>query len=119
MGNSVIFSRIMDEYGSLERDEETASGADSKIDAGDIKGDVTVKKDILMQEEERVTGSVAWSTYRDYLRSAGGLIWFPIFLGLLILAQVASGEKVYNCANVLLMRDGFSREQSVSGILDW
>ncbi|KAK0199743.1 multidrug resistance-associated ABC transporter [Desarmillaria ectypa] len=89
MDNSVIFSRIMEEYGTTEIEEDTPEL--EKIDAIDIKTEkantMKDKKGVLMQTEERYTGSVAWTTYRDYLRFAGGIIWAPILLSLLVLNQ--------------------------------
>ena len=48
--------------------------------------------DALMQEEERFTGQVAWKTYANYLRFAGGLVWAPILLGLLTIDQCTAGK---------------------------
>ncbi len=91
MGNSVIFSRIMEEHGSLEHEEKAETDESTKEVSADVKVESLEKKGTLMQEEERVTGSVAWATYRDYMRFAGGLVWFPIFVTLLTLNQVAAG----------------------------
>lgn len=95
MEDSAIFSRLIDEYGSLEQDGEV-KGVDGKkrtetfIDSGrrlDTETDLA-----LMQEEERNTGAVTWETYSKYLRFAGGLYWAPAITLLLILDQGAAGE---------------------------
>lgn len=95
MQGSMVFSRLMDEYGSLEHEEDggkkfhsgTESGSANNSDEIDDKKATAA----LMQVEERNTGSVAWSTYAKYLRFAGGIIWAPIIVLLLTLTQSASG----------------------------
>ncbi|SJL01375.1 uncharacterized protein ARMOST_04696 [Armillaria ostoyae] len=87
--NSVIFSRVMEEYGTAECYNDAPEN--SRI--VDINGKKAVadlpkyKNGALIRTEERYTGSVAWKTYRDYLRVAGGVIWAPILLLLLVLNQ--------------------------------
>ncbi|KAK0453030.1 multidrug resistance-associated ABC transporter [Armillaria borealis] len=87
--NSVIFSRVMEEYGTAECYNDAPEN--SRI--VDINGKRAVadlpkyKNSALIRTEERYTGSVAWKTYRDYLRVAGGVIWAPILLLLLVLNQ--------------------------------
>ncbi|KAF8882127.1 P-loop containing nucleoside triphosphate hydrolase protein [Infundibulicybe gibba] len=44
---------------------------------------------VLMQAEERNTGSVSWDTYKKYLRFAGGIFWAPVILILLTITQAA------------------------------
>ncbi|KAF8915697.1 multidrug resistance-associated ABC transporter [Mucidula mucida] len=107
MGNSVIFSRIMEEHGSLEHEEKAETDESTKEVSADVKVESLEKKGTLMQEEERVTGSVAWATYRDYMRFAGGLVWFPIFVTLLTLNQVAA------VGNNLML--GFWTADSING----
>lgn len=98
MRSSVFFARIMDEYGSLEK-EKAKEIRDSRPDikqvtnaksSGNKKGAMT-----LMQAEERITGSVALSTYAKYLRFGGGIVWGPIILVLLILSQGAQGLSLF------------------------
>ncbi|KAK0242171.1 multidrug resistance-associated ABC transporter, partial [Armillaria nabsnona] len=89
--NSVIFSRIMEEYGTAEcyNDALKNSGI-VDINGKKVVVDVpkyTGKHGALIRTEERYTGSVARTTYRDYLRLAGGVIWAPILLLLLVLNQ--------------------------------
>ena len=91
MANSVLFSGVMDEYGNLEKEKGEKEGkrAEEKpADGAKKKG----KKTGLMQEEERITGSVAGTVYAKYFRFAGGLIQVPIILLLLTGYQGANGE---------------------------
>ncbi|KAK0186449.1 multidrug resistance-associated ABC transporter [Armillaria mellea] len=89
MDNSVIFSRIMEEYGTTEIEEDVSEP--EKIDVIHTKAEkadaLKDKKVVLMQTEERYTGSVSWTTYSKYLRFAGGTVWAPILLSLLVLNQ--------------------------------
>ena len=107
MAKSVVFSRLMEEYGSLEEEEAakeekaakkrtrrkeskgpTADDADSSEEAGPKKADNAA----LMQTEERNTGAVTWTVYKGYLRYAGGVVWAPFILTLLTVTQVAQGK---------------------------
>ncbi|KAF9472565.1 multidrug resistance-associated ABC transporter [Pholiota conissans] len=116
MADSVVFSRIMDEYGNLEIEEEKAK--EKKLKARQAKGlsdDATEeeaspkkpKDAALMQIEERNTGAVSWTTYRKYLKFAGGVIWAPAILLLLTIAQAAQ------VGNNLFL--GFWTSQSIHG----
>jgi len=104
MKDSIVFSRLMDEYGSLEKDDETEKKARKK-EGGTANTEETNDKKTLMQEEERNMGSVTWAVYAKYLRFAGGTIWAPIIILLLTLAQ---GAQVGN--NLFL---GFWTGQSI------
>lgn len=96
MANSVVFARLIADYGSLEEgSEDGEAGPDSRRkkkqdgeveDAGPKKADAQ-----LMQTEERNTGAVEWSVYGRYLKFGGGLFWAPVILGLLALSQAAQG----------------------------
>lgn len=93
MKDSVVFSRLMDEYGNLEQEKERDSTKAVKSDSVEeqIKpGDKKVGA-ALMSVEERETGAVTWSVYARYLRYAGGLVWAPVIILLLTLAQGAQG----------------------------
>ncbi|KAF5370935.1 hypothetical protein D9615_009781 [Tricholomella constricta] len=109
--DSVVFSRLMDEYGSLDKEKESAGReSDGKAGAaGDNEDDLDSKKPdaALMQAEERNTGSVSWEVYGKYLRFAGGLIWAPIIAFLLTITQ---GAQVGN--NLFL---GFWTAYSIPG----
>ena len=93
MGDSVLFSRIMEEYGSLDKvsvEEKVVKNDGTALsDGGD--GPIKTSQAGLMQAEERLTGSVSFSVYAGYLRFAGGILWVPIIISLLILSQAAQG----------------------------
>jgi len=95
--DSVVFTRLIEEYGNLKQEEPGDGRKGKKEDVSsddadnlDKKGDTT-----LMQTEERLTGAVSWSTYARYLRFAGTITWAPIILILLTLAQSASGQLLF------------------------
>ena len=90
MGNSVLFSRVMEEYGNLEKEKEEEEKTKDEEKIGDGKKKAG-KKVGLMQEEERLTGSVAGSVYTKYFRFAGGVVRMPIILVLLTLYQGSNG----------------------------
>ncbi|KAF9269804.1 multidrug resistance-associated ABC transporter [Marasmius fiardii PR-910] len=103
---SELFSRLMEEYGSLE--EQAAKKGDKQEKQEALKPRSlpnTTKK--LMQDEERNTGAVSAATYGRYLQFAGGIVWAPIILLLISLAQ---GAQVGN--NLLL---GFWTSTSIPG----
>ncbi|THU93933.1 multidrug resistance-associated ABC transporter [Dendrothele bispora CBS 962.96] len=91
MRNSILFSRLMEEYGSQEKEkedeEEKQKEAEGKT-AVDVKK-AEKKETTLMQQEERNTGAVSWTTYKKYLQFAGSVTWGPFILTLLICAQVS------------------------------
>lgn len=83
----------MDEYGNLEKekaDKEQIKEQEKVIDGAKKEG----KKAGLIQEEERVTGSVAGKIYAKYFRFAGGVIQIPVMLLLLAGYQGSSGASV-------------------------
>ncbi|OCH88007.1 multidrug resistance-associated ABC transporter [Obba rivulosa] len=113
MRNSVIFSRLMEEYGNLEKEaesekEEETEGKDSKSKSKDTK-DGDKQQASLMQAEERLVGAVAATVYTKYLRFAGSLMWAPILTALLVLSQ---GAQVGN--NLFL---GFWTAESIPGFV--
>ncbi|KAJ7353075.1 multidrug resistance-associated ABC transporter [Mycena albidolilacea] len=92
MKEGVVFSKLMEEYGSLDAEESASAGKGEKAAiVADDQAEIDVKKDqaALMQTEERNTGAVTFETYGKYLKHAGGLIWAPIILLLLTLTQAA------------------------------
>ncbi|KAI8970550.1 multidrug resistance-associated ABC transporter [Trametes punicea] len=112
MVSGQMFSALMEEYGSLEkqeREEEAVEGtADVSLKDVKAKGLVLQKgRDALMQEEERLTGAVSWSVYGRYFRFAGGIVVFPLILLWLVLFQ---GTSVAN--NLFL---GFWTASSIAG----
>ncbi|KAJ7459489.1 multidrug resistance-associated ABC transporter [Mycena galericulata] len=90
MKDGVVFSRLMEDYGNLDQDPET-SAVKGKKEAVAAEEEVDPKKAqaALMQTEERMTGAVSWDTYSKYLKFAGGIVWAPIIILLLALAQAA------------------------------
>lgn len=95
MGNSVMFSQIMEEYGSLDNPKKDVVEATKKQPGSSSdpeKGPQQKTHVGLMQDEERLTGSVTLSVYGRYLQFAGGLVWAPIIILLLTLSQVAQGK---------------------------
>ncbi|KAH6909905.1 ATP-dependent bile acid permease [Coprinopsis sp. MPI-PUGE-AT-0042] len=110
MANSVVFSRIVDEYGNAESDsdDEEEGGEASrktarralrdmvKVEPVSEEGQATKAEEkvkttaALMQQEEREQGSVNWKVYSTYMKAAGGLYWGPFLLMLLTLNQAAS-----------------------------
>ncbi|CAL1710985.1 unnamed protein product [Somion occarium] len=109
MSDNGKFARLMDEYGNLESGKEKTEPEDAK----DLKGKAPEPKDTnkiqsaLMQEEERMTGSVAGTVYLKYLRYAGGLLLLPL---LLVLLTAYQGSMVAN--NLFL---GFWTSESIPG----
>lgn len=90
--NSVVFAKLIEEYGTMDVEEEIKTQAPVGAPA-DIDVDKHDKQAIaaLMQAEERNTGAVSWSTYSRYLNFAGGLFWAPVIILLLALTQGAQG----------------------------
>ncbi|KAI0071668.1 multidrug resistance-associated ABC transporter [Panus rudis PR-1116 ss-1] len=108
MNNSFLFSRIMEEYGSLEKEKDTGNPEKTKelttaLDSKDMKK----SQQTLMQEEERLTGSVSGTVYTKYIQYAGGLFLIPVILLLVTLYQ---GAQVAN--NIFL---GFWTSQNIHG----
>ena len=84
----------MKEYGNAgsekdNRKERIAGPAKNGIEPLNYKPNSA--EDVLMQLEERNVGAVSWDIYRKYLRYAGGLVWAPVALALLILSQGNQG----------------------------
>ena len=84
----------MDEYGNAEtrrdnRKDRIAGLAKNGIEPLQYKPNSA--EDVLMQLEERNVGAVSWEVYKKYLRFAGGLVWAPVILALLILSQANQG----------------------------
>lgn len=96
MKDASAFSRLMDEYGSLERQESPKSLKDEALDTKPVDPlhDLVDKQAqaALMQAEERETGAVSSEIYRKYLRFAGGTVWAPIVLALVVLQEGSQGD---------------------------
>ena len=92
--DGLVFSHLMDEYGSAEsrkdkQKERMAGLVKNGIEPLQYKPDSA--EDVLMQLEERNVGAVSWEVYKKYLRYAGGVGWAPLILVLLILTQGNQG----------------------------
>ena len=123
MANSVVFSRLMEEYGNLEAEENSSKsrsrGNVKKAAETEESTEGGLKKDnaALMQTEERNTGAVTWTVYKNYLRFAGGIIWAPIIVLLLTLTQAAQGVFCLWRPSIPA-QPSFSWQQSLPWILD-
>ncbi|KAJ3982865.1 multidrug resistance-associated ABC transporter [Lentinula detonsa] len=108
MSSNGLFTRIMDEYGSLDHEEESTCEKEETDD--EVVNPSSVDKAAnaaLMQTEERNVGAVGYQTYAKYLKFAGGIWWAPFILLLLTLTQ---GAQVGN--NLFL---GFWTAESIPG----
>jgi ATP-binding cassette, subfamily C (CFTR/MRP), member 1 len=103
MADSVLFSRIMDEYGSQEKEKEEAEK--KAAEEGKLKPKTDAEPGVsaeekkkgqaaLMSAEERNTGAVTGETYRKYLGFAGSVMWAPYIAIMLALVQGAAGAFV-------------------------
>jgi ATP-binding cassette subfamily C (CFTR/MRP) protein 1 len=94
MKHGVVFSRLMEDYGNLDHEEQASAVKGEKALIVADEDEIDAKKDqaALMQTEERSTGAVSWDTYGKYLKAAGGITWAPVIILLLTLAQAAQGE---------------------------
>ncbi|KAL5511261.1 hypothetical protein ACEPAH_4476 [Sanghuangporus vaninii] len=109
------FAKLIEEFGANEEENESDSDTvkvDAKAEVFSKAADSPDgKKDRLqlMSEEERNTGAVSWSTYKEYLRHAGGIIWAPVIILLLALMQGASvGNNLFLGFWTALSISGFS-----------
>ena len=98
--DGLVFSRLMDEFGNAEsrednREDRIAGLAKDGTEPLQYKPDSA--EDALMQLEERNVGAVSWDVYKKYLRFAGGLVWAPVVLVLLILTQANQGREEFLC----------------------
>ena len=89
MSGSAVFASLMEEHGS----HKSRTGTAERKEATDRNTGEGVKgmDDSLMQTEERNVGAVPWATYEKYLGFAGGLVWAPVVIILLLLDQTAHG----------------------------
>ncbi|RPD56133.1 multidrug resistance-associated ABC transporter [Lentinus tigrinus ALCF2SS1-7] len=115
--NGHMFARLIEEYGSQEKQEEQeAAGDDAQKPVVDKEDAKTVVPEVpqsakdpqaLMQEEERLTGAVSWSVYAKYFHFAGGIFGFLLLVLFVVLAQ---GAQV---GNTLFL--GFWTSSSIPG----
>lgn len=123
---SVVFGRLIDEYGKREQAEQLAApennGNHEKADEAGVNGDAKEKKAqaALMQQEERARGAVSVATYLKWFRLSGSVLWAPVIISLLLIAQGAAGAfPVWALLYVGLVLMGYcSGEQPTSWILD-
>ena len=95
MNASVLFSRLIEEYGS-QHEEREAGGNKRVVVKDEADGEAKKGDDTLMQEEERNTGVVTWEVYARYLRFAGGVFWGPTIIILLTAVQGAAGASLFS-----------------------
>ncbi|KAF5360291.1 hypothetical protein D9758_009169 [Tetrapyrgos nigripes] len=109
MERTKLFPRLMEEYGSLEqeRGKETGKDKPGELKVSEDKKEKEKKAATLIQEEERNTGAVSWSTYKKYLQYAGGVIWGPFIIFLVTMVQVSQ------VGNTLFL--GFWTRMSIPG----
>jgi len=92
MSKGAMFTRLIEEYGNSEaQDPSRKTGAVSNANKGG-SNDKEELDEALMQAEERMTGAVSWKVYQKYLQNAGGVIWAPIIIILLLLTQATNGQ---------------------------
>ncbi|KAF9562072.1 multidrug resistance-associated ABC transporter [Agrocybe pediades] len=88
MSQSGMFTRLIEEYGNTEGQQgSTRTKGRSSQEAKEGNSDKQELDAALMQAEERMTGAVSWRVYSKYLENAGGIIWAPVILLLLLLTQ--------------------------------
>ncbi|KAI0087238.1 multidrug resistance-associated ABC transporter [Irpex rosettiformis] len=110
MNDSVLFSRVMEEYGTREHGKKSDQASVEEALVENVKGNSEAEStevDRLMQEEERLTGAVSGTVYYKYFQYAGGfsrIVIILILIGIFQTAQVAN--------NLFL---GFWTQQSLSG----
>ena len=91
MKDGRMFARLMEEYGSQEENKREEEAAEAKQDSKEaVPTEVKKGAEKLMQDEERLTGAVAWSVYSKYFAFAGGWTVLPLFL-FVVLSQAAQG----------------------------
>lgn len=125
MRDSHTFSRMIEEYGNMQRKEDKAEATVvERIDESAALGghkESDEDRPALMQEEERLTGAVSWKTYGVYFRYAGGLSWAPLILLLTGLMQGAQGtrERLSTAKRGVCSLRAFSCQQSLPWFLDF
>ncbi|KAG6334059.1 hypothetical protein ID866_5033 [Astraeus odoratus] len=86
MANDGAFARFINEFGSKEDTSNKADEAKEIIEEKASQKDA-IKGKGIMQEEERNTGAVRWSVYRQYLSAARGGVFVPLLVLSLVLMQ--------------------------------
>lgn len=104
MQDGQAFFRLLDEYGGPEEEEDITDAlggkpkdSEGKESFGADKKEAEEKgQTALMSEEERNRGSVPMSVYGQYLKHAGGIVWAPFILLLLVMGQGAQGNSSFD-----------------------
>ena len=113
----------MDEYGNAESRRDNRKGRiGGLVKNGNepLQYKPNSAEDVLMQLEERNVGAVSWEVYKKYLRFAGGIVWAPVILALLILTQANQGLSriFFLILKCFTLTTPFSCDDVVSWILD-
>ncbi|KAG8979667.1 hypothetical protein FRB94_011257 [Tulasnella sp. JGI-2019a] len=97
--NGDAFSHLVEEYGTSAKkeddseDEEEEKAKPEKEKKSSARGAAGAA---MMQEEEREVGAVSWGVYTHYARSMGSVIWAPLLIFLMGMAQVATvGNNIF------------------------
>ncbi len=97
MANNGEFSKFYKEFGSQEEQEEEKLEAEAEaieetdeIKDADTKRKTAVKGAGMMQTEERNTGSISSSVYKEYLKAGNAILVLPVLLFSLVFVQGAS-----------------------------
>ena len=101
--NNGEFSKFMAQFGSqteVEGKDETDCDIDQTLDSDSDNGERRGGKKVMsgptpMQTEERNTGAVAWSVYREYLSASRSNVVLPPLLFSLALVQTANVMSSY------------------------
>ena len=100
--NSGEFSRFIGQFGSqieVDEQDEKDRDIDQTVDWGLSEkrrgGKKATSGPALMQTEERNTGAVAWSVYREYLSAGRSSVVLPLLLFSLALFQASSVMSSY------------------------
>jgi hypothetical protein len=117
MAVSAVFSRLIEEHGNAHSKKQNPPTGKPIDSLGGWKAATDAVDDVLMQEEERNTGAVAWDIYKKYLENAGGIIWAPVIGALLLMVEGNNGG-VFYCADLLSQLMLNSRHYALSGILE-
>ena len=118
MADSVLFSRVMEEYGTREHGKKSdrASVQETLVEdkAKDADQDKSTATDKLIQDEERLVGAVSGAVYRKYFKFAGGYTRLFIILALIAAFQGAQGAYL----SYVRMTEVYTDLSSVSGQYD-
>ncbi|KAI9342571.1 P-loop containing nucleoside triphosphate hydrolase protein [Obelidium mucronatum] len=79
------FNSLMQEHGRKPTDEEDEEAEKKKSGKEKGKNDAVLKEndkkgDDLMEEEERITGSVSWKYYLFYFQNSGSLVYIAFLI---------------------------------------